>query len=64
MRLLSVIYNPKIRNEVTCENGNRVSKVAPDAVVDCDIIPLCICNNLHLEASIVKPRKAKAYYNS
>ena len=59
-----MIYNPKIRNEVSCENGKRVSKVTSEEVRACDIVPLGMCSNLQLEASVVKPRKAKAYYNS
>ena len=61
---LSVIYNPKIRNEVTCENGKSVSEVTSEDVRDCDVVPLYMRSNLHLVGSVVKPRKAKAYCNS
>ncbi len=57
---VAVIYKPKIRNEVTDLKGRGVLEeegISSNYMgYDGNVLPLCICSNLHLEASVVRPR--------
>ncbi len=63
---VSVICRPRIRREVTELNGKSTTGEATVGKVE--VLGLenlrwgCTDNNLHLEASVVNPMEAKAYY--
>ena len=64
----SVTCKPSMRSDETCLKGIVSSGKPSDPdtceIEQCGLVPLCTCNILHLEASVLSPRNANDCYNS